>query len=89
MVLHLKIRQIWEQRMSPIVQRFPDHPQHAREVGSKRSEDDGEVPALVDQVFKELEEGGQDPVVQSAVFSFDHHLSVPLQETVSNYSRCD
>lgn len=85
MVRHLKIRQVWEQRMSPVVQRFPDHPQHAREVGSKRSEDDGKLPALVGQVFEELEEGGQDPVVQSAVFSFDYQLSVSLQETVGNY----
>lgn len=75
--------------MSPVVQRFLDHPQHTREVGSKRSEDHGKLPALVGQVFEKLEEGGQDPVVQSAVFSFDHQLSVPLQEAVSNYSRCN
>lgn len=75
--------------MSPVVQRFLDHPQHATEVGSKRSEDNGELLALVGQVFEKLEEGGQDPVVQSAVFSFGHQLSVPLQETVGNYSRCN
>lgn len=69
---HLQIGQVWEERVSPVLQRPLHRAQHAGQVGTEGPEQDGEVPPLLHQVPEELEEGGQDPVVQPPVFSFGH-----------------
>ena len=85
---HLEIRQIREQWMSPFVQCFVYGPQHTRQVGSKCTKNDGKLPPFLHQVFEQLEEGGQDPVVQSSILSFDSQLSVSLQGTQSVTHYC-
>lgn len=72
--------------MSPFIQCFEHSPQHARQVGAKRTEKDGKLPSFLHQVSEQLEEGGQDPVVQSSILSFHSQLSVSLQGAQSGSS---
>lgn len=80
-MLYLKIGQIREQRMSPVIQCSVHSPQDTGQVGSERTEKDGKLRPFLHQVFEQLEEGGQDPVVQSPILSFHSQLPVYLQST--------
>ena len=80
---HVEIGQIWEQWMSPFVQRSKHSPQHTRQVASKRTEQDGEHPSLLHKVSEQLEEGGQDPVVKPTILPLHRQLSVFLQREKS------
>lgn len=75
---HLQIGQVREERMSPVLKRSLYRAQHAGQIGTEGPEQDGKVPPLPHQVPEEVEEGGQDPVVQPPIFSFGHQLTVPL-----------
>lgn len=80
-LLHLEIGQIREQWMSAFIQCFVYSLQHAWQVHSEGPKQDGKLPSLLRQVFEQLEEGGEDPVVQSAVLCFYRQLFVFLHET--------
>lgn len=69
--------------MGPFVQSSENSPQHTRQVAAKGPENDGKLPPFLHQVFEQLEEGGQDPVVEASVLSFHSQLSVSLQGTQS------
>lgn len=73
--------------MSAILQRPLHRAQHTGKVGTEGPEQDGEVPPLPHQVPEELEEGGQDPVVQPPIFSFAHQLTVPLPGSGGHYTQ--
>lgn len=75
------MRQVREEGVSALVQSPEDGPQHSREVAAEGPEDNSKLPSFLDQVLKQLKEGGQDPVVEASILSLYCQLSVPLQGT--------
>lgn len=82
---HAEVTKVREERMSPFVQSSEKSPEQAREVAAEGAENDGELPSFLHQVSEQLEEGGQDPVVEPSVLSCHSQLSVPLQGTQSRH----
>lgn len=82
---HAEVTKVREERMSPFVQSSEKSPEQAREVAAEGAEDDGQLPSFLHQVSEQLEEGGQDPVVEPSVLSCHSQLSVPLQGTQSRH----
>lgn len=80
---HAEAGQIREERVSPFVQSPENSPQHTREVSAEGAEHHGKLPSLLHQVCEQLEEGGQDPVVEASILSSHSQLSVSLQRTQS------
>lgn len=69
--------------MSPFVQRSVHRSQHTRQVGSKRPKHHSELPSFLHQIFEQLEERGEDPVVEASVLSLYRQLFVSLQRRES------
>lgn len=64
--------------MSPFAHSSANSPERTREVGAEGPEDHGKVPAFLPQVRQQLEEGGQDPVVEAPVLAAHTQLWVRL-----------